>query len=89
MSCGPIDLSGNTGAANGVVTETGTTAVTGDFYAIQVLEAATFTTFTENASSGDAMTGFSVPAGTILYNGKGITAFTMSSGKVRAYKRNA
>jgi hypothetical protein len=35
------------------------------------------------------MTGFAVPAGTMLYNGKGITAFTMSSGTVRAYKRNA
>lgn len=84
---GPIDLAGNAAAMNGVTTETGTTAVTGDFYAIQVLEAATFTTFTENAGDGDAMTGFAVPAGTLLYNGKGITAFTMSSGKVRAYKR--
>jgi hypothetical protein len=35
------------------------------------------------------MTGFAVPAGTMLYNGKGITAFTMSSGTVRAYNRNA
>lgn len=84
---GPIDLAGNAAAMNGVTTETSTTAVTGDFYAIQVLEAATFTTFTENAGDGDAMTGFSIPAGTLLYNGKGITAFTMSSGKVRAYKR--
>lgn len=84
-----IDLGGNSGARNGVIIETGTTAVSGDFYAIQVLEAATFTTFTENGAGGDAMTGFSVPAGTLLYNGKGITAFTMSSGKVRAYKRNA
>lgn len=84
-----IDLNGNSGASQGVVIESGTTAVTGDFYAIQVLVAATFTTFTENAASGDAMTGFAVPAGTILYNGKGITAFTMSSGTVRAYKRNA
>lgn len=84
-----IDLNGNAGATNGIVVESGTTAVTGDFYAIQVLVAATFTTFTENAKSGDAMTGFEVPAGTILYNGKGITAFTMSAGTVRAYKRNA
>lgn len=84
-----IDLNGNAGAGNGVVVESGTTAVTGDFYAIQVLVAATFTTFTENAASGDAMTGFEVPAGTILYNGKGITAFTLSAGTVRAYKRNA
>jgi hypothetical protein len=35
------------------------------------------------------LTGFEVPAGTILYNGLGITAFTMSAGVVRAYKSNA
>lgn len=72
---------------NGVQTVTDTSAVTGDFFAIQVLEAATFTTFTEAAATGNAMTGFSVPAGTMLYNGKGITAFTLSAGKVRAYLR--
>lgn len=77
----------NENAGNGVVVESGTTAVTGDFYCIQVLADATFTTFTENAASGDAMTGFSIPAGTQLYNGRGITAFTLSSGTVRAYKR--
>ena len=77
----------NENAGNGVVVESGTTDITGDFYAIQVLVAATFTTFTENASAGDAMTGFAIPAGTVLYNGRGITAFTMSSGTVRAYKR--
>lgn len=80
------DLTGNAAAANGVVVETGTTAVTGQFSSIQVLADATFTTFTENGSSGDVMTGFVVPAGTILFNGLGITAFTMSSGAVRAYK---
>jgi hypothetical protein len=84
-----IDISGNAGAGNGIVIETGTTAVTGNFYAVQVLAAATFTTFTENGDSGDAMTGFEVPAGTILYNGLGITAFTLSGGKVRAYKKSA
>ena len=84
-----IDIAGNAGAGNGVVIETGTTAVTGNFYAIQVLEAATFTTFTKNGGSGDAMTGLEVADGTILYNGLGITAFTMSAGKVRAYKKTA
>lgn len=84
-----VQISGHTGAALGVVVETGTTAVTGKFYAIQVLEAATFTTFTENGASGDAMTGFSIPTGTIIYNGLGITAFTLSGGKVRAYKMKA
>lgn len=88
MAQNHVQLSGNAGARNGVVVETGTTAVTGDFYAIQVLTAATFTTFTENGATGDAMTGFSVPAGVTLYNGLGITAFTLSAGAVRAYKRN-
>lgn len=82
------DLGGNTGAANGVVVEAGTTAVTGSFYALQVLEEATFTVFTENGASGDAMTGFAIAAGTMIYNGLGITAFTLSGGKVRAYKLN-
>jgi hypothetical protein len=81
-----VQISGHSGAALGVVIETGTTAVTGKFYAIQVLEDAQFSVLTENASSGDSMTGFTVPAGTILYNGLGITAFTLTSGKVRAYK---
>lgn len=81
-----VQISGHSGAALGVVVETGTTAITGKFYAIQVLEDAQFSVLTENASSGDSMTGFTVPAGTILYNGLGITAFTLTSGKVRAYK---
>jgi hypothetical protein len=77
----------NANASNGVVIETGTTAVTGDFYAIQLLAATTFSTFTERGAEGDAMTGFEMAAGTILSNGQGITAFTLSSGKVRASKR--
>lgn len=81
-----VQISGHSGAALGVVVRTGATAVTGKFYAIQVLEDAQFSVLTENASSGDSMTGFTVPAGTILYNGLGITAFTLTSGKVRAYK---
>lgn len=81
-----VQISGHTGAALGVVVETGTTAITGKFYAVQVLADAQFSTFTENAKTGDAMTGFTIPAGTILYNGLGITAFTLSSGAVRAYK---
>jgi hypothetical protein len=77
----------NENAGNGVVIETGTTAVTGDFYAIQILATANFSAFTENVATGDAMTGFDIPAGVTLYNGRGITAFTLTSGKVRAYKR--
>jgi hypothetical protein len=89
MAQNHIQISGNAGAGNGVVIETGTTAVTGNFYAIQVLVEATFSTFTENGASGDVMTSIAIPAGTILYNGLGITAFTMSAGVVRAYKSNA
>jgi hypothetical protein len=74
---------------NGVVVETGTTAITGDFCAVQILEEANFSLFTEKLAKGpgDAMTGFAIPAGTILFNGLGITAFTLTSGKVRAYNR--
>lgn len=85
----PAPFNQDAHAKNGIVVETGTTAVTGDFYAIQILETANFATFTENNKSGDAMTGFDIPAGTMLYNGAGITAFTLNSGKVRAYKRLA
>ena len=81
-----VNITGAADACHGVVVETGTDAITGKFYAIQVLADATFSTFTENGSSGDVMTGFAVPAGTVIYNGLGITAFTLTSGKVRAYK---
>lgn len=72
---------------NGSVTETGTTAITGDFEAIQMLEDSVFSLLTDSVGSGDAMTGFSISAGQIIY-GK-FTAFTLTSGKVRAYKRGA
>lgn len=81
-----VNITGAAGACHGVVVETGTDAVTGKFYAIQVLADATFSAFTENGASGDVMTGFAIPAGTVIYNGLGITAFTLTSGKVRAYK---
>ncbi len=81
-----VNIAGAAGACHGVDVETGTTAATGKFYAIQVLADANFSVFTENGKTGDAMTGFVIPAGTTLINGLGITAFTMTSGKVRAYK---
>lgn len=75
-------ISGNDGGVN----ETGTTAVTGDFFAIQVIEAATFTTLTRPDFTGDALTGVEFPAGFVIY-GK-CTAFTLSAGKVIAYNRS-
>jgi hypothetical protein len=81
-----VNIAGAAGACHGVVVKTGTTAVTGKFYAIQVLTDTVFSLLTENSKSGDAMTGFTIPAGTTIINGLGITAFTLTSGRVRAYK---
>lgn len=71
------------GGENGVTVTANTTAVTGSFTAIQVLEDATFSVFTETGAAGQAMTGFVIQAGTILFGR--ITAYTLTSGKVRAY----
>lgn len=72
------DQSGNTGAR----TVTNTTAQTGYFTSITILEDANFSAFTEENATG-TMTGFTVPAGVTLFGV--ITAFTLASGKVRAY----
>jgi hypothetical protein len=68
----------------GAVTETGTTAVTGNFAAIQMIEDTVFTTLTSSNWSGDAMTGVTFKAGQVIYGA--FTAFTLTSGKVIAYK---
>lgn len=67
----------------GVVVTTNTSAVAGTFAAIQVLADATFSALAELGATGQAMTGFVIPAGTTLY-GK-FTGYTLTSGKVRAY----
>ena len=77
-------VTGIMGELGGVV-ETGTTAITGDFSAIQCLEDTVFSVLTRPDFTGDALTGVTISAGTILY-GK-CTAFTLTSGKVIAYKR--
>jgi hypothetical protein len=71
--------------AGGVLVETGTTPVTGNFCALQVLSTATFSAFAENNAAGDVMTGIAIPAGTVLWGH--ITAFTLTSGAVRAYRK--
>lgn len=73
----------DSGGQAGVTVTTNTAAVTGNFTAIQVLQDATFAVFTETGASGQAMTGFVVPAGTTLFGR--ITAYTLAGGKVRAY----
>lgn len=70
-------------------TETGVTALTaenhgGPWSEIQILSAATFTTLTDLEGSGDAMTGFAIPAGITLF-GK-FVAVTLGSGTIRLYK---
>lgn len=67
----------------GSVTETGTTAVVGQFSEIHCITATTFSTLTDLTGTGDAATGFAYPAGFVLYGN--FTAFTLSSGSVRAY----
>lgn len=71
------------GGQAGVTVTTNTSPVTGSFTSIQVLEDANFSTFTEAGAAGQAMTGFVVPAGTVIFGR--ITAYTLASGKVRAY----
>lgn len=68
----------------GSVNETGTTAVTGDFYRIDCLTASNFSLLTDALASGDAITGLAIPAGTSLFGR--FSAFTLTSGAVRAYK---
>lgn len=67
----------------GAVTTIDTVAVTGQFYAIQILEDANFSAFVAVGDSG-SMTGFVVQAGMIIFGR--VTAYTLASGKVRAYK---
>lgn len=70
---------------NGGVIETGLTAVTGDFSAIQCIEDTVFGVLTLPDFTGDSLTTVTIPAGTIIYGN--CTAFTLTSGKVIAYTR--
>jgi hypothetical protein len=63
---------------------TDTSATTGEFCALQILEDATFSALTWPELEG-ALTSISIPSGTVIYGQ--ITAFTLSSGKVLAYKQ--
>lgn len=70
----------------GVIVETGTSALTGlDAYAIQLLADTEFATLTESNKTGDNMTGFSIPAGTVLFGN--FSAVTLTSGAVRIYSK--
>jgi hypothetical protein len=72
------------GGTNGATYENGTTAVTGNFGSITALENSVFALLTASNWDGDATTSLPLPAGATIY-GK-FTAFTLTSGKVVAYK---
>lgn len=72
------------GGSKGATYENGTTAVTGNFGSITALENSVFSLLTASNWDGDATTSLPLPAGTTIY-GK-FTAFTLTSGKVVAYK---
>jgi len=69
---------------NGAVVVTSSTPATGSFCALQVLEEANFSAISWPELEG-SLTGFTIPAGTVIYGQ--IAAFTLSSGKVLAYKQ--
>lgn len=60
-----------------------TSAHTGNWHAIAVLSAATFTTLTDAKRGGNTFTG-AVPAGMTIYGR--FTAITLASGRVLAYR---
>lgn len=66
----------------GTVNTANTSAVTGEFSCIQVMEDAVFSAFTEENSTG-VVTSITFTAGAFLFGR--ITGYTLASGKVRAY----
>lgn len=68
--------------ANGVLNVTGTGAQTGTWAVLVCITDTVFNVLTETGATG-SLTGISVPAGTALFGQ--FTAFTLTSGVVRAY----
>lgn len=68
----------------GATFESGTTAISGEFCAISMVEDTVFSAFTWAELDGDTITSVTFPAGFTIYGQ--ITAFTLTSGKVLAYK---
>ena len=64
---------------------TGITAVTGNFQAIQFIADGSFTSVSQSALTGDALTGVTFPAGFVVF--AAVTAFQLATGKVIAYTR--
>ena len=70
------------GTVSGIVNTSNTTPVTGNFSKLQCLTDVQFTQLTESGATG-SLAGVSNKAGAILYGT--FTAYTLTSGTVRAY----
>jgi hypothetical protein len=79
----PVESDNLSLGQNGATVETGTTAVTGSFFAIQCIADTVFSSLTGNYD-GDTLAGSTLTSGTIIFGR--FSAFTLTSGKVIAYK---
>ena len=79
----PIQTSPNPFALNGDRVVSNTVAVVGPFFAVQCITAVVFSAVVVNYE-GQAITGITIPSGTILYGDW--DGFTLTSGTVVAYK---
>lgn len=70
---------------NGCHFESGTDAITGNFYAIQMMADTVFSTLTDDSlsSTSDDATAITYIRGEVIFGQ--FTAFTLASGAVRAY----
>jgi hypothetical protein len=78
------DTSLSVGEYGGRMTTT-TAAVTGNFQAIQFITDGKFTSVSQTALTGEALTSVTFPAGFVVF--AAVTAFQLSTGSVIAYSR--
>jgi hypothetical protein len=78
------DTSLSVGEYGGKITTT-TGVVTGNFQAIQFITDGSFTSVSQTALTGDALTGVTYPAGFVLF--AAVTAFQLATGRAIAYSR--
>jgi hypothetical protein len=78
------DTSLSVGEYGGKVSTT-TGVVTGSFQAIQFIADGQFTSVSQTALAGDALTGVTFPAGFVVF--AAVTAFQLATGKAIAYTR--
>lgn len=70
---------------NGATFESGTTALTGNYFCIHCLTDTVFALLTNSpAWDGDTFTGVTIPGGTYLFGR--FSAITLTSGSILAYK---